>query len=206
MGDSIMSLVFENAPDGSIRFGPPKELTAAIVNQQTQTYLQNFSVPGGAIISGPLIGAGQVPALRYLSGVFGTSRGVIITLGTNDYTVRNSVPVATFQAAYTELVRQIRQDLNRDVVCVAPLPRRDVGLTADFFGAPLNELNVYQLAVLSACSAGGGVFIDSNEAFSEREVGLYASDGLHLNGRGHARFARFLIDKMVSLGFWKRIP
>src|SRR5262249_46635363 len=114
-GDSIQAQVFGNA-EFQLPGGDARDLTAAIIMQDTGVAIQNVSSPG-ATMSGVSVFAGlkdQQAMVSFIDGFFGAT-GIIITIGVND--AGGSVSAATYRADYASLVAfALRAGLQ--VICV----------------------------------------------------------------------------------------
>ena len=106
-GDSIQAQVFANAELG-LAGGDARDLTAAIVMQDTGIGIQNISSPGATMTAGFFPGLkDQRAVLDFIDGVFGAT-GIIITIGVND--ANGTVDVGTFQRDYAGLVSHARRN------------------------------------------------------------------------------------------------
>jgi lysophospholipase L1-like esterase len=208
-GDSIQTQTFPNAEFGLVG-GDARDVTAAIIQQDTGVLIQNVSVPGIALAEpGGL--KDQRAMIQYLANNIFLARGLILTIGVND--ARRNVDVNVYQREYGDLVRFAR-GLGLQVVCVLPLneldERADVNVSRRF---------AFQLATLFACEGAGvgqnvfnpaavGIFPDLQDPAKRRlfstDVLNGGPDSIHLSSAGHRVFADRLIDFMVQRGFWRR--
>jgi len=213
-GDSIQAQVFGNAELG-LPGGDARDLTAAIIMQDTGVAIQNVSSPG-ATMTTTTVFAGlkdQQPMVSFIDGFFGAT-GIIITIGVND--AGGSVSSSTYPSDYASLVAfALRAGLQ--VVCVPPLnePNEVADIT-------VSRRFAFQIATYFACTGAG---VPANNIFNPAAVGivpdpadpakrrLFASsivngqlqlDSIHLSSAGHRLFADRLIDFMVARGFWRR--
>jgi lysophospholipase L1-like esterase len=213
-GDSIQAQVFGNA-EFNLPGGDARDLTAAIIMQDTGVAIQNVSSPG-ATMTTTTVFAGlkdQQAMVSFIDGFFGAT-GIIITIGVNDS--GGSVSSSTYVSDYSSLVAfALRAGLQ--VVCVPPLnePNEvpDINVSRRF---------AFQLATFFACTGAG---VPAENFFNPAAVGivpdpadpakrrLFASssangqiqlDNIHLSSAGHRMFADRLIDFMVARGFWRR--
>jgi lysophospholipase L1-like esterase len=214
-GDSIQAQVFANA-EFNLAGGDARDLTAAIVMQDTGVAIQNVSSPGATMTTTTRFFPGlkdQRAMLQYIHGFF-RATGIIITIGVND--ANGSVAVGTFQNDYAGLASFAR-GLGMQVICVPPL--NEPGEVAD---VNVSRRFAFQLATVFACMGAG---VPQENIFNPAAVGivpnpsspanrrLFASsrtngqlvlDNVHLSSAGHRLFADRLIDFMVARGFWKR--
>jgi lysophospholipase L1-like esterase len=204
-GDSIQAQVFANAELG-LTGGDARDLTAAIIMQDTGITVQNVSSPGARLTTASFFPGlkDQRSMIDFIDGFFGAT-GIIITIGAND--ANGTVPVATYQADYGALVRHA---LSRglQVICVPPLNEPN-----EVPNPNVSRRFAFQLATVFACTGAG---VPSANVFNPAAVGivpnrddpakrrLFAPDELHLTAPGHRLFADRLIDFMVARGFWRR--
>lgn len=193
LGDSIQAQVFE--PSGIVP--QAKLLTANRITQNLNVQIQNISSPG---MSMAVNGTGwdaysNRTALRLIDGFFG-AKGIVITLGTNDWGTP-SINTSMFFEQYKATV-QYAKSLGLQVVCVSPIWRADQD-QYKASGSDSYQLWVYRWVVQEACTQGGGIYVDGSTAPLLPE---HFADGLHLNGAGHGVFSSWLTSKMKALGFW----
>src|SRR5262245_43379302 len=82
-GDSIQAQVFGNA-EFNLTGGDARDLTAAIIMQDTGVAIQNVSSPGATMTTTVLPGlTDQQSMISFIDGFFGAT-GIIITIGVND--------------------------------------------------------------------------------------------------------------------------
>lgn len=214
-GDSIQALVFTNA-EFNLPGGDARDLTSAIIMQDTGIAIQNVSSPGATMTTTTPIFPGfkdQTALIRYIAGFFGAT-GIIITLGVND--ANGTVSVGTYQNDYAALVTAART-AGLTVVCVPPLNEPN-----EVANPNVSRRFAFQLATFFACTGAG---VPAENIFNPAAVGivpnpadpakrrLFAStitnnvrvdDNIHLSSAGHRLFADRLIDFMVARGFWRR--
>jgi lysophospholipase L1-like esterase len=205
-GDSIQAQVFANPQLGLIG-GDARDLTAAIIMQDTGIGIQNVSSPGATMTTNTPFFPGlkdQRSLIDFIDGFFGAT-GIIITIGVND--ANGSVAVGTFQNDYAGLVRHAL-DRGLQVICVPPL--NEPNEVAD---PNVSRRFAFQLATVFACRAAG---VPAANIFNPAAVGilpnphdpakqrLFAPDQVHLTAPGHRLFADRLIDFMAARGFWRR--
>jgi lysophospholipase L1-like esterase len=205
-GDSIQAQVFANTELG-LPGGDARDLTSAIIMQDTGVAIQNVSSPGGTMSTTSPYFPGlkdQRAMIDFIDGYFGAT-GIIITIGVND--ANGSVPVGTYQTDYAGLVSHA---LSRglQVICVPPLNEPN-----EVANPSVSRRFAFQLATVFACTGAG---VPSANVFNPAGVGivpnpsdpakrrLFAPDQLHLSAPGHRLFADRLIDFMVARGFWRR--
>lgn len=189
MGDSIQATVVEQA------FEPSADsLAAAIVQREAPVTVQNLSVPGAGVYRDWESQRSKGDSLKGYR-----AKGLIITLGTNDYgTGQDPSKVYMY---YKYLVLQARE-AGLKVVCVTPIWRRGEATPKTETGYPLSE---YRRQIKGACLGGGGQVI-AGESAPLADLRYFGDDsdvGLHLNTEGHKVFAKFLLCKMRELGYWK---
>jgi lysophospholipase L1-like esterase len=222
-GDSIQTDVFTNV-EFNIPGGDARDLTQAIIQQETGVVINNFSGPGATMSTLSFFpGLVQLnPAIAFVTGAIAPARGIIITLGVND-ALRSDRPedleadVARFQQDYQSFVASALQG-NLQVVCSLPL--NEPGETQMLDSRRFR----FQLAALFACVLAGvpqanifnpaavGIAPDLNDPAKRRlfasfiQNGVLKQDPVHLSREGHRLFATKLIDFMVQRGFWSRRP
>ena len=212
-GDSIQAQVFGNA-EFNLPGGDARDLTTAIIMQDTGVAIQNVSSPGATMTSGFFAGLkDQRAMISFIDGFFGAT-GIIITIGVNDS--GGSVNVGQYRSDYSGLVA-FALSAGLQVVCVPPLNEpnevADVNVSRRF---------AFQIATYFACVGAG---VPAENVFNPAAVGivpdpadpakrrLFASsmsggqlvlDNIHMSSAGHRMFADRLIDFMVGRGFWRR--
>jgi lysophospholipase L1-like esterase len=124
--------------------------------------------------------------VQMLDGVFALNT-VVILLGTNDWA--ESIPVASFEAAYTMFVAAVPPGVN--IVCVTPTWRRVDG-QANKVGETLDDVRA---AVSRACA--GHTIVDGSQAIPHAE--RFFQDGLHPNAMGNRYLARAVASALGTL-------
>jgi lysophospholipase L1-like esterase len=213
-GDSIQAQVFGNA-EFNLPGGDARDLTAAIIMQDTGVAIQNVSSPGATMTTNGFLPGlhDQQAMVSYIDGFFGAT-GIIITIGVND--AGGSVSANQYRTDYASLVTVALQ-AGLTVVCVPPL--NEPGEVAD---VNVSRRFAFQIATYFACTGAG---VPPENIFNPAAVGivpdpadpakrrLFASssvngqlqlDSIHLSSAGHRLFADRLIDFMVGRGFWRR--
>ena len=213
-GDSVQAQVFANA-EFNLAGGDARDLTAAIIMQDTGVAIQNVSSPGATMTTSTVFAGlrDQRAMIQYIHGFF-KATGIIITIGVND--ANGSVDVGTFVNDYAGLASFAR-GLGMQVVCVPPL--NEPGEVID---VNVSRRFAFQLATVFACMGAGvptenffnpaavGIVPDPSNAAnrrlfaSSRVNGQLVLDNVHLSSAGHRLFADRLIDFMVARGFWRR--
>src|SRR5262249_39755406 len=117
-GDSIQAQVFGNA-EFNLPGGDARDLTAAIITQDTGVAIQNVSSPGATMTTNGFFRGlhDQQAMVSYIDGFFGAT-GIIITIGVNDS--GGSVTTNQYRTDYSNLVAFALQ-AGLTVVCVPPL-------------------------------------------------------------------------------------
>jgi lysophospholipase L1-like esterase len=213
-GDSIQAQVFGNA-ELNLPGGDARDLTAAIIMQDTGVAIQNVSSPG-ATMTTTTVFAGlkdQRAMVSFIDGFFGAT-GIIITIGVND--ASGTVSADTYRTDYASLV-SFALSAGLQVVCVVPLNEPDE--VADI---SVSRRFAFQIATYFACTGAGvpaanifnpaavGIVPDPADPAkrrlfaSSRSNGQLVLDNIHLSPAGHRLFADQLIDFMVARGFWRR--
>jgi lysophospholipase L1-like esterase len=213
-GDSIQAQVFGNA-EFNLPGGDARDLTAAIIMQDTGVAIQNVSSPGATMTTNGFFPGlhDQQAMISYISGFFGAT-GIIITIGVND--AGGSVSSSQYRTDYSALVTSALQ-AGLTVVCAPPLnePNEVADIT-------VSRRFAFQIATYFACTGAG---VPADNIFNPAAVGivpdpadpakrrLFASsivngqlqlDNIHMSSAGHRLFADRLIDFMVARGFWRR--
>lgn len=196
IGDSIQSHVFE--PGGEAVIPDVRYLTANLVPELANVAVTNISAPGQRMASGGYAGYGLESNLNLIWYAVGGGgvQTAIITLGTNDW-VSPAVSGIGFITAYRQAVK-FAQSQGLTVVCVPPLWRKDmwtwISKTDGWY-----SLADFQSFAANVCFEEGAKVFDANQ------IGLlpeHFADGLHLNQKGHEKFAGELIRKMKGWGYW----
>lgn len=200
VGDSIMSQVIET---NSGKPALSRNLTSHLVEEKANVVIHNFSSPGARMANGGIKGFGFFnfkSSLNHINGYF-PAKGVIITLGTNDW---GSSTTSEFFTAYKSVV-QHSKSLGLKVVCVSPIWRADELSYKQAKGDSRWQLWTYRLVVQWACEQGGGVYIDGRTApvAGLQFFGDAKNVGLHLNTYGHTVFSDWLVYQMRNIGYWK---
>jgi lysophospholipase L1-like esterase len=200
LGDSIQSLVIEQTgqPDALA-----KELTAILIPSLTDVSIQNISSPGLCMADpagSPGIGANSLrQAIPLISGTVLHATRVIVTLGVNDW-YSPSTTGAAFTTAYQSYVAYCKS-LGLSVVCVAPIFNFAEGnyITHTDGGMWLQNIRewIASIATLQGCP-----FLNGADCAITCDATCYASDGIHLNTKGHSLFAPWLVAEMKALGLW----
>ena len=214
-GDSIQAQVFGNA-EFNLPGSDARDLTAAIIMQDTGVAIQNVSSPGATMTTNGFFPGlkDQQAMVSYIDGFFGAT-GIIITIGVND--AGGTVSTDTYRTDYSSLVA-FALHAGLTVVCVPPL--NEPSEVADI---SVSRRFAFQIATYFACVGAG---VPAENIFNPAAVGivpdptdpakrrLFASslgpggqlqfDNIHLSSAGHRLFADRLIDFMVGRGFWRR--
>jgi hypothetical protein len=193
VGDSIQAQVFGSG-------GLSKDLTANRIPQLLDIHIQNLSSPG-ASMSGVLGFYNSRSILGQIDGYFG-AKGVIITVGTNDWGRTSTSKLFADYKAYVVYAKS----LGLEVVCVTPIWRSDELSYKPVPGTTESwQLAAYRWTIEQACIQGGGNVIDGSLSPSTT-LPLYYGDPtapyVHLNKDGHSVFTSWLIQRMNHLGFW----
>ncbi len=211
-GDSIQTGTFPNVEFG-IPGGDARDLTQAIIQQETGVVISNVSAPGATMTSvfAPFFRGlvEQNSMIDFVNG-FGGATGILITIGVND--AGSTLDLARFQQDYASFVTFAR---GRNLKVVCSLPLNEPGEVAD---VNVSRRFAFQLAVFFACQGAG---VPAENIFNPAAVGiapdlnnparrrLFASaivdgqlqqDSVHLSREGHRLFATKLIDFMVQRG------
>lgn len=196
VGDSIQASVFGAG-------GEAKHLTANRIPQLKNIHIQNISSPG-ASMSGWLGFIHTRNILSQIDGYFG-AKGVIITVGTNDWGRNSTSQLFTDYKTYVTYAKS----LGLEVVCVTPIWRSDemnsltVPNTSDSW-----QLWVYRWTIEQACTQGGGKIIDGGSSPLTNRLDYYGDTispsvaAVHPNATGHQVFTNWLIQRMNQLGYW----
>lgn len=193
LGDSLQSQVHE-VPGVTAQ---SRHLTANRIPQEINISIQNISTPGLTMANnGTLWNAhDNREFLHMLDGYFG-AKGIIITLGTNDWSTPG-ITTGMFYDQYSAVVSKAKS-LGMVVVCVTPIWRADKDQYMPS-GSSSYQLWVYQWIAATACQNQGEPVIDGSTA---PLAPSHFTDGLHLNGAGHAVFSSWLIQQMQAIGYW----
>jgi lysophospholipase L1-like esterase len=199
-GDSIMSLVIEQTGHPAAE---AKELTANLIPDLTDVSIQNLSSPGLCMADpagSPGIGAYSLrSAVNLVSGTVLRADRIIIALGVNDWS-NISITGEMFTTAYQYYV-QYCLSFGIHVVCVAPIFNAAEGayVTHPDGGLWLSQFREW---IADIASITGAAFINGALAPVTSDPTCYASDGEHLNTKGHSLFAPWLVAQMKGLGLW----
>jgi hypothetical protein len=200
VGDSIMSNVFE---ENSNIPALASNLTSHLIEQKANVVIHNFSSPGARMGDGGIKGVGavnQIGAISHISGFF-KAKGVIITLGTNDW---GATSTSEYYLAYSKFVKHARSK-GLLVACVSPIWRADQNSYKQVKGDNRWQLWTYRLVTQWACEHSGGKYIDGGQAPVQglQFFGDKNNFGLHMNTYGHSVFSDWLVYKMRNLGYFK---
>jgi lysophospholipase L1-like esterase len=115
---------------------------------------------------------------------------VLLVYGANDVVAR--APVASFAAEASALAQELADALGRgSVALLSPQPN----------AAGLVVREPYDQALELSAREVGVAWVDAGKAFPAAELPDLLNDSLHLNGRGHDRFASFLARAMAGIGW-----
>lgn len=191
--DSINDLVTE-AP-GVIP--QARHSTTNIIPQTVNVQIHKISTPGLTMAKNgsPWNAYDNRNVLRLIDGYFG-AKGVVITLGTNDWETPG-ITTTAFHDQYKAVIEEAKAN-GLEVVCVTPIWRADKDQYKPS-GSASYQLWIYQWIVSTVCLNNGAKVIDGAAA---PLLPQHFADGVHLNGAGHSVFAPWLIQQMQNLGYW----
>lgn len=123
--------------------------------------------------------------------------GVIIAIGTNDFTDPNRQPTQEeFQRGYAELIKRVRQmNPTAKIICTEPLP---VWLPSEVRGWIRETVEAAK-----ANGEGEVYFIPLNEPTPLLEPGDYIEGDTHPSVKGDAKMAAYLKDKVAAIMEWE---
>lgn len=203
VGDSIQANIFEQTIEPQAR-----NLIANQIPLRANVIIHNVSAPGMRMTARKLPeftlpgASGRLSTLEQISGAYGAA-GVVITLGSNDW-AQPDVEKAQLIEAYRVYVAHARK-LGLEVVCVGPIWRSDWDHAVRHPDGDY-VLADFSAAIRDACVSAEGSYIDGLEAplANLRYYGDVNPPIVHLNTKGHAVFADWLVAEMRKIGYWKR--
>lgn len=208
IGDSIMSLVSPSKVNGPE--GHANQQAAFLIQKERNVNLRNVSSPGNSLgnkdFSGFAGGSNAKAILETIGGVFNYYNGVIVQVGTNDFS--RSVPWADTVTGLRHILNQARA-MNKKVLVMEPIWRRDQNVK----NAAGNTLDTYRFFIYIVCTneypdicryasrsssaladERAAKFYDANEVAKKKE--------LHLNAAGQRAYANWVKLEAAKNGFF----
>jgi lysophospholipase L1-like esterase len=131
-------------------------------------------------------------SVKLLHGSFGQIHGLVIALGTNDWS-HSSVSVSSFSSAYGAFVQSIPPGIH--VLCMSPTWRSGDG-QPNTRGETLDD---YRAATRAVCESRGATYLDGKDVIPNDPA--YFFDGLHPNERGHRAMSSVLARRLREIGW-----
>ncbi len=155
--------------------------------------VHDFSCPGARLTDvGFIAGMHQATsAVHLLGGPFGKLDGIVINLGTNDWS--GNADLAVFEQDYTGLLASFPPGVR--VLCMGPTWSRDEGKP----NAGGHTKDDFRAATRRACEGRGIPYIDGRDAIPPGP--RYFPDGLHPNDAGHRLMGKWLRDQLAARGW-----